>query len=65
MPLIDIPHVPLAPSPVFDGTSRVVLAPDAVVAPVPPLATDSVPVTPGVIFAVPLKLVGDVYRVFV
>ena len=46
-----MPHVPEAPVPVRDGISvpiaspRFVLALEAVVAPVPPLATATVPVT--------------------
>ena len=53
-PVTLIPQVPLAPVPVGEGTSvpiakpRFVLAAEAVVAAVPPLATGKVPVTPAV-----------------
>jgi len=51
LPVTLIPHVPEAPVPVGEGTSvpitnpRFVRAPEAVVDPVPPLATATVPVT--------------------
>ena len=44
LPLMLIPQVPLAPVPVFDGTERFDRAVAASEAPVPPLATASVPV---------------------
>ena len=45
LPVMLMPQVPLAPEPVVEGTLRFVCAPAAVVAPVPPLATATVPVT--------------------
>ena len=44
LPLMSIAQVPDAPEPVVEGTDRFVRAPAAVVAPVPPLVTFSVPV---------------------
>lgn len=43
LPLMLMPHVPVAPDPLVEGASRLRRAPDAVAAPVPPLATASVP----------------------
>ena len=43
LPVMLMPQVPDAPDPVVLGTSRLVRAPLAVVAPVPPLSTSSVP----------------------
>ena len=45
VPVMLMPQVPLAPMPVVEGTPRFVCAPAAVVAPVPPLPTATVPVT--------------------
>ena len=45
LPVMLMPHVPLASVPVRVGTSRAVRASAAVVAPVPPLAIATVPVT--------------------
>ena len=42
-PLILIPQVPLAPEPVVEGTSKLVRAPEAVVAAVPPAVKGKVP----------------------
>jgi hypothetical protein len=59
LPVILIPHDPEAPVPVGEGTSvpitkpRLVRAPEAVVEPVPPFATATVPVT---LAALPLIL---------
>ena len=56
---------PLIVPPELENAPKFVLAFAAVVAPVPPFATGNVPVTPGVIFAVPSKLVLLVLAKFV
>ena len=45
LPVMLIAQLPEAPLPVVDGTPRAVCAPDCVVAPVPPFAIATVPVT--------------------
>jgi hypothetical protein len=45
LPLMLIPHVPLAPEPLREGTSSAVCAAPAVLDPVPPLTTATVPVS--------------------